>query len=396
MFPARISCAAVAAAVLIGSVTSADAFRFRQHKYRAGQGPNALTLGDFNNDGKTDIAVASACGDKLCETSGVVVVLLNNGDGTFANGIKSQAVDSDYGASLALTAADFDGDGNLDLAVVNTGVNELGDVTILLGKGNGHFRLVAGYGLNEVPEFVRAGDFNNDGKMDMAVTTNSNHVAVLLGNGDGAFQNSVIYDVEQGPQDLAVADVNGDGKPDLLVVNECGHTNGCREGTVSVLVGNGDGTFQAQQSYFVGIFPLEVAVADFNGDGKSDLVLDLPCGTDSSCTSNGGIGVLLGNGDGTFQSVVNYAATGSDTARVGTGFFSNRNTPDIVALNYQTFNITVFKGKGDGTFAAGKTFMVGANPVSVGTGDLNGDSEDDIAVLNEIDRNVSVLLDRRK
>ncbi|HEX3431170.1 MAG TPA: VCBS repeat-containing protein [Rhizomicrobium sp.] len=380
---------------LFAGLSSADAFHFQQHRVRAGHGPNALTLGDFNNDGKLDIAVANACGDRLCETNGVVDVLLNNGDGTFARGVPSLSADS--GNSLALTAADFNGDGNLDLAVVNTAINELGDVTILLGKGNGRFKLVNAYGLTEVPEFVRAGDFNHDGKMDLAVTLNNpGKVAVLLGNGDGSFQAPVLYDVEEGPQDLAIADVNHDGNLDLLVVNECGHTDGCRQGTVSVLLGNGDGTFQAQQSWFVGIFPLEVAVADFNGDGNPDLVLDLPCGTDSNCISNGGVGVLLGNGDGTFQSVVTYVGTGMDTARVGTGFFGNRKTPDIIALNYQTSNITVFPGKGDGTFAAGKTFAVGGDPVSVGTGDLNGDGNDDAAVLNETNRSISVLLDKRK
>lgn len=391
----RLSNAVLATGFVLAGVTSADAFHFRQHKYHAGHGPNAITLGDFNNDRKLDIAVANACGDKQCETNGVVKVLFNNGDGTFSYGPSSQSADS--GNSLALTAADFNNDGNLDLAVVNTAINELGDVTILLGQGNGRFNLVNAYGLGEVPLFVRAGDFNKDGKMDIAVTLNNPpKVAVLLGNGDGSFQNPVLYDVEEGPQDLAVADVNRDGNPDLLVVNECGHTNGCRQGTVSVLLGNGDGTFQAQQSYFVGIFPLEVAVADFNGDGNPDLVLDLPCGTDSNCVSNGGVGVLLGNGDGTFQNVVNYAATGMDTARVATGTFTSRNTPDIIALNYQTFDITVFKGKGDGTFAPGIDFAVGSDPVSVATGDLNGDNEDDAAVLNETDRKVSVLLDRRK
>jgi len=387
-------CAVLSTGVLLATLSSAHAFRFQQHRYHAGHGPNAITLGDFNNDGKMDIAAANACGDKLCETNGVVKVMLNYGDGTFARGIQSQSADS--GSSVALTAADFDNDGDIDLAVVNTALNQLGDVTILLGKGNGRLKLVDAYGLGEVPEFVRSGDFNHDGKVDVAVTTNSNHVAVLLGNGDGSFQSPVFYDVEEGPQDLAVADVNRDGHPDLLVANECGHTSGCRQGTVSVLLGNGDGTFQAQQSYFVGIFPLEAAVADFNGDGNPDLVLDLPCGTDSSCVSNGGVGVLLGNGDGTFQNVVSYAASGMDTARVGTGYFGKRSTPDIVALNYQTFNVTVFAGKGDGTFGAGKNFGVGGDPVSVATGDLNGDDQDDIAVLNESNRNISVMLDKRK
>ena len=387
--------AALGALILLGSLSPATAFRFDQHKFRAGHGPNALTLGDFNNDGKLDIAVANACGDKLCETNGVVKVQLNNGDGTFTNGGSSPSADS--GNSLALAAADFDNDGNLDLAVVNTAINELGDVTILLGKGNGRFKLVNAYGLNEVPEFVRTGDFNHDGNMDLAVTLNNpGEVSVLLGNGNGSFQSPIFYDVEEGPQDLAVADVNDDGNPDLIVVNECGHTSGCRQGTVSILLGDGDGTFQTQQSYFVGIFPLEVAVADFNGDGNPDLVLDLPCGTDSSCVSNGGVGVLLGDGDGTFATVVNYATTGMDTARVATGFFTNRDTPDIIALNYQTSNITVLKGNGDGTFGPGKTFKVGGDPVSVGTGDMNGDGADDAAVLNETDRNVSVLLDSRK
>lgn len=382
--------AALAMSFLCGGFASGETFHFKQHRYRAGPGPNALTEGDFNNDGKPDIAVANACGDLRCETNGVVKVLLNNGDGTFTPGKKSRSADS--GSSLALAAADFDGDGNLDLAVVNTAINELGDVTILLGKGDGTFKLHEAYGLNEVPEFVRAGDFNRDGHMDIAVTTNSNQVAVLLGNGDGTFQNPMFYDVEEGPQDLAVADVNGDGNPDLLVVNECGHVQGCRQGTVSVLLGNGDGTFQPQQSYFVGIFPLEVAIADLNGDGKPDLVLDLPCGTDPDCVSNGGVGVLLGNGDGTFQNVATYIGTGADTARVGVGYFGGGAMADVVALNYQTSTITVFPGNGDGTLASGQTFTVGSDPVSVGTGDLDGDGHDDIAVLNETAHNVSVML----
>src|SRR4029077_15887674 len=140
--------------------------------------------------------------DKNCETNGVVKMLFGNGDSTFTEGKKYQSALS--GASIAITGADFNGDGNLDVAVVNTAINQLGDVSILLGNGDGSFGPPTAYGLGEVPEFGRAGDFNHDGHMDLAVTTNSNHVAVFLGNGDGTLQTPVFYSTEEGPQDLAV------------------------------------------------------------------------------------------------------------------------------------------------------------------------------------------------
>jgi hypothetical protein len=372
------------------------AFHFHEQNYHAGPGTDAITVGDVNNDGKLDLLVADACGDKLCETPGKVTVLFGNGDGTFTEGKKYHSAEE--GASIAIAATDFNGDGNLDVAVVNTAVNYLGDVSILLGNGDGSFGPPTAYEMPEVPEFIRAGDFNHDGKMDLAVTFNNpGAVGMLLGNGDGTFQSPVTYLVEDGPQDLAIADVNNDGNRDLIVTNECGHTSGCRQGTVSILLGNGDGTFQPQQSYFVGIFPLEVAVADFNRDGNPDLVLNLPCGTDQNCTSNGGVGVLLGNGDGTFQNVTTYIGTGTDTARVGVGFFNGGSNADVVALNYRDGDITVFKGNGHGTLQSGQTFAVKDNPISVVTSDFNRDGHDDIAVVNQYPGlgRVSVLINKR-
>jgi hypothetical protein len=147
----------------------------------------------------------------------------------------------------------------------------------------------------------------------------------------------------------------------------------------------------------VGIFPLEVAVADFNRDGNPDLVLDLPCGTDQNCSSNGGVGVLLGNGDRTFQNVTTYIGTGSDTVRVGVGYFNGGRNADVVALNYREGTITVFKGNGDGTLQSGQTFAVKDNPISVVTSDFNRDGHDDIAVVNQYPGlgRVSVLINKR-
>ena len=373
----------------------AQALDFRIRDYRAGPGPNAATTGDFNNDAVPDIAVANVCGDKNCDDNGTVKVLLGKGDGTFTEGKKYRSADD--GNSVALATADFNGDGNLDVVVVNTGINVNGDVSVILGDGKGGFGPPASFAPGGVPLFVATGDFNGDGKMDMAVTLNNpGEVSVLLGKGDGTFLPAAPYPVESGPQGLAVADVNGDEIPDLLVVNECGHVDGCRQGTVSVLPGNGDGTFQPQTSYFVGIFPLSVAVADMNGDGKPDLVLDLPCGTDPSCVTNGGVAVLKGNGDGTFRDVRSFIGTSTDSVRVGIGDFNADGHPDAATLDYRGGTIQLYLGRANGSLRAGPVFALGQNPNSISVGDLNGDAKPDIAVLLQAPRTVSVLLNTSK
>jgi hypothetical protein len=133
-------------------------------------------------------------------------------------------------------------------------------------------------------------------------------------------------------------------------------------------------------------------VADFNRDGHRDLVLTLPCGTDGTCVTNGGVGVLLGNGDGSFQSVVVYVGLGLDTARLGVGDFNGDRRADVVALDYQTADVTVFLGNGDGTLQPGVSFPVGVNPISVAIADFDRDRATDMAVVCQITNNVVVLL----
>src|ERR1022692_4213777 len=203
---------------------------------------------------------------------------------------------------------DFNGDGKLDLAVANYGSD---NVSILLGNGDGTFQAAVNYGAGEFPESVAVGDFRGDGKLDLVVANQgSNNVSILLGNGDGTFQAAVNYGVGSSPTSVAVGDFNGDGKLDLVVANSFSN-NG------SILLGNGDGTFQAAVDYGIGTenypaTPGSVAVGDFNGDGKLDLVV---AGVESDGVSV--VSVLLGNGDGTFQAAVNYGAGAQTSVAVG-------------------------------------------------------------------------------
>ena len=401
--------------------------------YSVGLSPRWLVAGDFNRDGKIDLAAVDY-------TSNTVSILLGNGDGTFQAHV-------DYpvgGGPTSLVAADFNGDGKLDLAVTNSGANT---VSILLGKGDGTFNTHVDYTTGPEPYSIAAADLNGDGKLDLAVANadcpstpcGPGSVSVLLGNGSGTFQTHVDYNTGFGTLGIAVADLNGDGKRDLAVANSV-------DGTVSVLLGNGDGTFLPHQDYPAGTGADAVAVNDFNGDGKPDLAVVnancpfTPCGP-------GSVSILLGNGNGTFQTHADYdvgttprgivvadfngdgpldvavANPGSNTVSIlagrGDGSFGNilmyvlgdgatmglttgnfrRNGITDLAIDNQNCNgtcapgpVSVMLGNGNGTFATHVDYATGSGPISVVSADVNGDGIPDLLLANFYSNTVSVLL----
>ncbi|PYO49971.1 MAG: hypothetical protein DMD84_16890, partial [Candidatus Rokuibacteriota bacterium] len=285
---------------------------------------------DINGDGKQDVVVADA-------NYYSVRVLLGNGDGTLQPSMNFPS-GGNFPESIAV--GDFNGDGKLDVAVAHFYSN---DVTLLLGNGDGTFQpaqVVQTFAsdMNLIP--VAVGDVNGDGKLDLITASVGNvMVAVMLGNGDGTFQPAQMYPFVGDPESIVVRDFNGDGKPDLALAND-----DAPDAKVSVLLGNGDGSFQPVRYFSVGGMESEsLAAGDVNGDGKVDLVV-------ANAGSNN-VSVLLGNGDGTFQAAKTFPV-GNRLEFVALGDFNGDRKLDLAVASYNTNTVGVLFGVGDGTFLA--------------------------------------------
>jgi hypothetical protein len=344
--------------------------------------PAAVAAADVNGDGKPDLIVSN----------GNVAVLLGNGRGGF-EGARNYSVDL---IDDLVAVADADVDGKVYAAAVYCVVsNCTGAARVLLGNGNGTFRTLApAYATGgSYPASIALSDVNGDGKPDLLVTNGyyngkESGVGVLLGKGDGAFQPVQTYSsegIDAGP--IAVADVNGDGKPDVLVGNYYDSSGKYSDGNVLVLLGTGDGTFQPSQTYDSGgVGALSLALADVNEDGKLDLIVANDCFSLTVCT-NGGVAVLFGNGDGTFQPAVSYNSGGAGTFSVAVGDVNADGKLDLIVANqyapgYLTSNIAVLLGNGDGTFQSAistPTPIWGQWAATIVVRDFNGDKKLDVA-----------------
>ncbi|HEV3279584.1 MAG TPA: choice-of-anchor D domain-containing protein, partial [Terriglobia bacterium] len=300
-----------------------------------------------------------------------------------ASTVSLTGVTSSTGNSpTSVVVAQFNGDGFQDLAVTNEADNT---VSILLGNGNGTFQPHVDYATGYGPEDVSVGDFNHDGVLDLAVVNGgenlsgqpANSVSILLGNGDGTFQAHVDYPTGQFPFRVAVGDFNGDGNLDLAIVAEY-------DNAVSILLGNGDGTFQPEIEYGVSAQPTSIVVSDFNGDGILDLAV-------ANFVAHS-VSILLGNGDGTFQPASDYNAT-ENPASLAAADFNGDGIPDLAVADFGSAAVSILIGNGDGTFQNQVRYATGTYPEGVAVGDFNGDGILDLALPNDNDLgSISVLL----
>jgi hypothetical protein len=338
--------------------------------YATGDWPRSVAIGDLDGDQVPDLAVANYA----FPFSGNVSVLLGLGDGTFA-------VAADYAAGNgphSVAIGDLDGDQVPDLAVANSGTWPTfdGNVSVLLGVGNGQFAAAVNYAVGDEPSSVAIGDLNGDQVPDLAVANSGwDNVSVLLGLGDGTFAAAVYYPAGNGPRSVAIGDLNGDQVPDLAVAN--GYS-----GNISVLLGLGDGAFAGAVNYAAGDGPWSLAIGDLDNDQVPDLAV---------ANWGGNVSVLLGIGDGTFAAAVDYPA-GNGPVSVAIGDLDGDQVPDLAVANVGSDNVSLLPGLGDGTFAAAVNYAAGDGPFSVAIGDLDGDQAPDLAVANGGSDNVSVLL----
>ena len=351
-------------------------------KINVGNAPGSVEISDFNNDGFPDLAVTS-------ETDSNVTILLGNGKGDFISANNSPFYAGPLPNDIAV--ADFNNDGNMDLAIAN---HEKQYLTVLLGNRKGNFTPA-----NNSPfrtrgiqhtHGVATGDFNNDGRLDLATDSWGNdQIEVLFGDSLSLFKSqSLFFKVGKRPyQRLRAADLNNDGIDDIVTTNTEGNN-------VTVLLANGKGGFnEAVGSPFAcGDSPFGIAIGDVNADGKSDLAIINSPRSMAKDKGKNGMTVLLGNGNGKFTMVKGSPyESGEIPNRIAIGDVNGDGVNDVVTSDNGSNMIYLFIMTKNGAVSSQPAIAVGNHPKGIAIADLNADGKADIVVCNNSDNNISII-----
>jgi hypothetical protein len=366
--------------ILLGSASGT--FTPVNNPQAAGLDPIGLVVTDVNNDGNPDV-VAFDAQNSNSTTQGAFAVMLGNGDGTLQT---PQFSNLTAVPGMQAAVGDFNRDGKPDLAFTSASTNQVSiALNNTLPTAYPSARSFTAYAdqpaaKGNMADGIVAADFNKDGLPDIAVTyLQDNAVRVMLNNG-GSFGAAATYAVGFQPYFVATGDINGDGYPDLVVANT---TTNNKVGSISVLLNNGkggNGTFAPAVSYPTGWLPYQVAVGDLNGDGYADVVV-AEYGANIAQIFWGSKAGTLTQGPA--------LPTGINPYGVAIGDFAHNGHPDVVVTCYENSQVYVFPNEGNGTFGTPAIYTGGLKPGSIVTGDFNRDGKLDMVVGNTIGNDIS-------
>lgn len=347
---------------------------FNGSKYRTWGGPVDVAIGDFNNDDIYDLAV-------VCESTGTVSVLIGNGTAGIGDGTFLTRVDYAAGAGAhGIAVDDLDGDGELDLAIACPAIDS---VAVLIGAGDGTFASPDRYPAGPSPGDVVVAHVNGDTIPDLILTCSTNDSLSILDGVGGSFLNPRSYDAGDEPWRLAVSDFNGDDVIDIAIANRYGDA-------LSILRGNGtggvgDGTFQPPDNYPAGNGPSDLAVGDLDNDGVDDIAL--------SNAYDDFVLVFHGDGDGSFG-VPESLFAGYESNGIAIAPMNGDALPDLMVTSGVSNDVAVLLADptGDGTLLAKRDIDVGRGPQGVTYGDWNEDGIVDLATGDARSNQVTILL----
>lgn len=336
---------------------------FRDSLYHFGDSPHGVYAADFDNDGDLDLATANYGTDNI-------TILSNNGDATFTYDSAYTVIDP-----WRVIAADLNTDGNMDLVSANSFAGQL---SVLLNNGDGTFASQTAYSVGNSPSSVIAADLDGDGDLDLANTNGlSDNMAVLFNDGSGNFVIDSLYAVGSTPRSVYAADLNGNGFLDLTIA--AGGSN-----NVWIFLNNGDGTFNPDSTYFIGDEMRSCFAADVDGDTDIDVV--------TANLWNGSISVLPNQGDGIFGAPTTFITGGSQPISVLAADLDGDGDLDVATANANSDDVSIMLNNGDGTYVSFSSCPAGNQAFSIFAADLDSDGDLDLTTANAWSNDISVII----